>query len=378
MIMKWLSSCFVKTSLCVATCVSTVVYSQSSFAEGFEELSFSNDAGIRLQQPEFPGQHFAPSFPEEEAFESPFGQDSLSQSVQLVGFPGEIAPEDESELIEERDDIVVVAHHDQHYVDHSSMSCNRPYYCQFLPEGLLYKSYLAGQKESRFSSAWLYESGRGWIWDVTLGGRVGVFRNGTRGPINPEGFQVDIEGAALVRLDLEESQDVDATDYRFGVPFTWKKGRTAYKLGYYHISSHLGDEYMVKQNSFDRINYVRESLVAGMSYQYTEDVNIYGEIGYAVMRSGGAEPLEFQFGAEYSPIFCSGKKSSPFAAINFLSREDFDFNISTNVLAGWQWRSGANERLWRFGLQYYNGESPQYSFFDKHEELVGLALLFDY
>jgi len=49
-----------------------------------------------------------------------------------------------------------------------------------------------------------------------------------------------------------------------------------------------------------------------------------------------------------------------------------------NVVAGWQWRSGSNERLWRFGLQYYNWESLQYSFFDKHEELLGMALWFDY
>src|SRR5688572_2824331 len=38
---------------------------------------------------------------------------------------------------------------------------------QTLPDGVLYKAYRAGLKESRFSSVFLYDDTRGWIWDST-------------------------------------------------------------------------------------------------------------------------------------------------------------------------------------------------------------------
>ena len=48
-----------------------------------------------------------------------------------------------------------------------------PYVWQLLPDGLIYKSYLAGLKEPRLGTQVFYEREEGWKWDVTLGGRVG-------------------------------------------------------------------------------------------------------------------------------------------------------------------------------------------------------------
>ncbi len=89
---------------------------------------------------------------------------------------------------------------------------------QLLPDGLLYKSYLAGGREPRFASQWINEKNTGWLWDVTLGGRVGILRYGTTNSPWPEGWQLDIEGAAFPRLNLDQARDLDAVDFRFGIP----------------------------------------------------------------------------------------------------------------------------------------------------------------
>lgn len=246
---------------------------------------------------------------------------------------------------------------------------------QALPSGLLYKSYLAGEKESRFALQTLNETGRGNIWEVALGGRVGIYRNGTVGAVNPEGFQMDLEGAVFPRLDLEQAQDVDAIDFRFGVPLTWREGPLAYKFGYYHISSHLGDELMIKDPGLERVNYVRDALIFGTSYDVTRDSRVYGEVAYAWHHSGGARPLEFQFGAEYSPAR-SGR--AMFAASNVHLRQNKSFDSSINLEAGWQWRGEESQHLFRVGGQYYYGKSMQYEFFDKSEQLVGFGMWFDY
>jgi hypothetical protein len=151
----------------------------------------------------------------------------------------------------------------------------RTRYLQVLPDGLMFPAYLAGQRESRMASQWVNLKDYGWIWDVALGGRAGILRYGTDDPMFPEGWQIDIEGAAFLRMDYENDRDIVSADFRFGVPWTTRRGRWEYKFGYYHLSSHLGDEYMVRNNTFGRINYVRDSLVLGVATRPHPDFRVY-------------------------------------------------------------------------------------------------------
>lgn len=111
-------------------------------------------------------------------------------------------------------------------------SLGQPWSWHLLPDGLIYRSYLAGVKEPRFAGAWVHERKLGWIWDIALGGRVGVLRYGTASRLWPEGWQIDLEGAAFPRLDLEHDRDLVAADFRFGIPLTYGVGPWKSKLAY--------------------------------------------------------------------------------------------------------------------------------------------------
>ena len=72
----------------------------------------------------------------------------------------------------------------------------------FLPKGLLYQSYVAGEKEPRFSNAVLSESGGQTQWDSTLGWRLGLVwlrctrrHSGSRGAPLQRGDQQGVESA---------------------------------------------------------------------------------------------------------------------------------------------------------------------------------------
>ncbi len=248
---------------------------------------------------------------------------------------------------------------------------------QLLPEGLMYHSYLAGEKEPRFASQWLTEKDRGRVWEAAVGGRWGLVRKGTYGAINPQGFQFDIEGGALVRIDPEQESDLEAADFRVGFLATWRNGPWRKKVGYYHISSHVGDEYQIANPTFVRANYVRDALIAGVTYDINQALQAYGEVAVALNANGGAEPGELQFGLQYAKREPTGFRGAPFAAINGHLRQEYDFGGSVNAEAGWQWRNETN-RSFRFGVQHYNGPSMQWSFVDQHEALTGLAIWFDY
>jgi hypothetical protein len=251
-----------------------------------------------------------------------------------------------------------------------------PWEWQLLPDGLIYRSYLAGFKEPRFHSFWAYEQNEGVVWDIALGGRVGLVRYGSHNDVRPEGFQFDLEGAAFPRLMPELEDDLWAADFRAGAPLTFGVGPHQTKLAYYHLSSHLGDEYLLKHPTVTRFNYSRDVIVLGQSYYATDDLRLYAEAGWAFYSDVAGE-WEFQFGIDYSPLVYNGFRGTPFAAINGHLREEVDFSGNLVVQAGWQWRSAASGHLVRFGVEYFNGLSDQFSFFNQHENKVGLALWYD-
>ncbi|MEM9186880.1 MAG: DUF1207 domain-containing protein [Planctomycetota bacterium] len=254
------------------------------------------------------------------------------------------------------------------------------YTWQVLPDGLIFRSYMAGPREPRIATKFFNNSGTledsQTLWDGAVGGRRGLFRYGTGDPLRPEGWQVDIEGAAMVRLNIDENRDLDASDFRFGVPITYGAGRVRYKTGYYHVSSHLGDEFITR-NGNSRVNYVRDAILFGVSYNPTPAWRVYGETAYAVFTAGGAEPWEFQLGVEYHQPGPTDIYGTPFFATNAHLREEVDFGGDWTTQVGWLWRGVSGSTL-RVGLHYVNGKSTQYQFFSDNEEQIGVGAWYDF
>jgi hypothetical protein len=243
---------------------------------------------------------------------------------------------------------------------------------QILPDGLIYHSYLAGVHEPRLSIVVDHVQGGESFWDGTLGGRVGLLRYGTGERIFPQGWQLDVEAAAMVRLTLDEIRDFETADYRVGVPITYGVDNWQFKIAGYHLSSHLGDEFAIAHPGSlnDRINYVRDELVLGASVYPVPICRLYAEVGYAINTDGGARPWEFQFGTELSQAGPTGLRGTPFLAINGHLREEIDFGGDVTAQAGWLWR-GMSGQVVRTGLHYFNGKSSQYQTFDHFEEQIG-------
>lgn len=294
--------------------------------------------------------------------------DLLQEAAQPPSNAPALSPED---LASHWDDYGLVQH------PQYSGSRGQAYEWQLMPQGLIYRSYLAGAKESRFRSVWNDERHDGGIWDITLGGNVGLLRYGTTGDVRPEGWQLGIEGAGLVRLDIDEERDVMASDYRFGIPITWGDSIHQVKVAYYHLSSHVGDEFLLKHSGFNRLNYSRDVLVLGHSLYPSEDFRVYAEVGYA-FNADVCEPWEFQFGFDYAPGGRTGARGAPFAAVNAHLREEVDFGGNFVAQTGWAWRRGPATGMYRIGLEYYNGKDDQFSFFNESVQKIGFGMWYDY
>ena len=248
---------------------------------------------------------------------------------------------------------------------------------RLLPDGVIWQSYWAGVHESRTSGVVFNErEGTNFI-DVTLGGRASLLRYGTDGPGRPQGGELQIEGAAFPRLNLDENWDLDAVDFRFGLPLIYGRDKWQTKFSYYHLSSHLGDELIEREGSADRrINYSRDALVFALSYYPLPAWRWYAEASWAFY-SDFAEPWEFQFGVDIAEPGPTGFAGTPFIAVNGHVREEVDYSGNVVFQAGWLWR-GNSTRIMRLGFHYFNGKSSQFEFFDQFEEQIGGGLWYDY
>jgi len=270
------------------------------------------------------------------------------------------------------------------------------------PNGFIYPNYLAAV-QNRLGGTINYDEHVNWIWDITLGGRAPLFRYGNRSGLYPEGWQLDMEGSVHLRLGLKLGMDVEATDFRFGLPLSYGTKTWQVRTGYYHVSTHVGDERVlrhIEQGGWDRdvgdpyyqnkppfrhgedrhrLNYYREALLLGYAFLPTPNTRLYAEVDYAFMLGELTKPWHFQLGAEYSPRYpARGNWGTPFAAFNarLMQEHNFDGNFTTQ--AGWQWRGSRNE-LFRIGLQYFVGVSDQYSFLiHRREHKIGMGVWYDF
>ncbi len=245
-----------------------------------------------------------------------------------------------------------------------------------LPQGIVYKPYLAAAKESRLSTVIINERSDGLLWDSTLGGRFPLLRFGPAD--RPEGFQWDVDGAGMVRLDPNEDMDVRGADFRAGTSLNWGFGPHRWRFGFYHLSSHTGDEFLLKNPGYNRLNFYRDAVYLGYSYYFTPDFRVYGEVA-AAFHVEYAKPIELLFGFDWAPSRPTGLRGAPFAALNVHLRQELQFSGNLALQLGWAWRGDSPASgLFRTGFYYYNGGSPQWSFYEETEQAAGYGIWYDF
>jgi hypothetical protein len=212
---------------------------------------------------------------------------------------------------------------------------------------------------------------------LKLGGRFGLFRvHPTDDP--DRGIQLNIEAGFRGQFDRENSTDNVGWDGIYGLIATFDRGqRLQYKVGLHHTSSHVGDEYMLRTLR-TRINYTREELQLGVNLLFGKHWRVYGEGGYAFDQRNEElqEPGRLQTGFDYQ------RDESLFrgllgwyVAVDGTAWEENDWEVSRTIQAGFILPSTG--RLWRVGLEHYDGRAQIGEFFQDDESYVTFGVWLD-
>ena len=255
-----------------------------------------------------------------------------------------------------------------------------------LPEDQIFCPLIADPKEARSFISFLRgtfrslddPTGEGTsIASVGLGDAFGLVRVG--GPDAGEGFQLDVVGGIFAQFDLgAASNDLINADYLIGLPVTFRRNGFSVRAKLYHQSSHLGDEYLLRDEEIVRENLSFESV----------EVLVSQEIG--VLRAyAGAERLfrrepdtlpdsVFHMGAELR----SGRarKVQLLAGVDVKTTELHDWSPAVSgrfgIELGRPGPEGHPGRLIMLLFEVYEGPSPYGQFFQDDISYIGAGIHF--
>ena len=257
-----------------------------------------------------------------------------------------------------------------------------------LPTGDVFCPLVADPKGVRSFVSYLRETSEAAetsVGSVGIGDAFPMVRWG--GGVPGDGVQLSLQGSVFAQFDLgTSSYDLLNADFIIGVPITWRRGATSARARVYHQSSHLGDEFLLRDEDPkpERENLSYESLELLLS-QDVGMLRLYGGGEYLVNRS--PEDLESTVahaGTELRPSggvnFGRFGSVRPLVALDVKASREQDWDPSWSVRAGLDVGRpregvGAGGR-WSLLFEYYRGPSPYGQFYRNDVTLVGAGLHF--
>ncbi len=232
---------------------------------------------------------------------------------------------------------------------------------ELLPGKVVYAPYLADPRQPYTGARLQFPVRKS--RDVKIENVVGTWQPLAlwEDPDNPdESAEFFIEGAVFSRFDLNQRWDMDGADYRFGFPFAYRYKDVAGKFHVYHLTSHLGDEYIEREGRSRDIYHLEEAAL-GYSWQADPSVRLYAEVGAAFYAGPKTESGRGQLGAEWvGPVWEWNLR--PFAALDLQTRNEIDWDVNGNVVAGLLARGKSGTNGLRFTLEYFRGHDLQTQF----------------
>jgi hypothetical protein len=248
-------------------------------------------------------------------------------------------------------------------------------YGVWFPEGsILFKPFMADPRQITSSVGWRFNDQvlEKNIIDVSYGDYIPLYRFFDIWPCNAV-MQIELVGALWAVFDpLHDSSPLIDADYYVGVHFDFAWDRLTCRFRGYHISTHIGDEFLLNHPYFDRRNPSIEVVDFFASYYFTDDIRLYGGVGYIVgedesfsnARFNAAAGLEVHLhGMGYTD--CKNMMyGEPFLAAHFRYCHDFDNHpVDQTYVLGWEWGKlcGLCRKV-RIFIEYHDGYSLEGQF----------------
>ena len=221
------------------------------------------------------------------------------------------------------------------------------------------------------------ETDRLTIASLGTGVNFGLYR--WPGERDGDGWQVSIFGAVFSQFNLDVSaDDLINTDYRIGIPLTYRRGELSVRASLWHQSSHLGDELILNGNAPERVDLSIESVDFVLAWERGSWRPYAG--GFYLLRgpeglhrNGGHAGLDY---ASPAPVLWGARFVG---GLDLKWFEETDWRVGASFKVGLQFGRHHPERRGITVLaELYDGFSPFGQFYRDDIQSWGLAVQFDF
>jgi hypothetical protein len=209
--------------------------------------------------------------------------------------------------------------------------------------------------------------------DISLGDDFPIYR--WLDVLGGGDLQIGIEAGIWTVFNMDPHPDIAGgtelvnTDYYGGIPITYARNKWSFRLRGYHISSHLGDEFLINHPGFDRVNPSNEVVDFFISYQAKEAIRLYVGPGYIVHSDNSFpwKPLFIEYGTEVRFLGTKFIKQrlygTLYLTLHFRNMQELDWNFDGTYRGGYEFsKLQGIGRKFRFYVEYHHGYSYEGQF----------------
>lgn len=201
-------------------------------------------------------------------------------------------------------------------------------------------------------------------------------------------MQLSLDGGLWAVFDpCTYSAPLINADYYVGGHLSYAFGAWQFRLRYFHISSHIGDEFLLNHPNFDRKNPSAETIDLFASHHLTDEIRIYAGAGIVVNHDDSYDcgHYNIEAGAEVrldglgfysvSDAICG----RPYYGMHFRYNDKFCRHIDQTYVLGYEFAklTGLQRRV-RAWVEYHDGYSAEGQFSCRGTNYVSLRLSYGY
>lgn len=252
--------------------------------------------------------------------------------------------------------------------------CCFPVWLEWLPgDPQLMRPFLADPRQVNYSGGWRFND-KALVHNVipvSYGEAIPLLRLYNLWPWCGI-LQLELEGAVWAVFDpLHDSSPLMNADYYIGVPLTYAIPNWRFRLRGYHISSHIGDEFLLNHPHFRRLNPSAEYLDFFISHNLTREIRLYAGVG-CILHADESFPMK-RFYAEaggevhmYGLGFrdeCGDIYGDPYFAVYLRHRGENKHHVDMTYALGYEFgKISTRAKLLRAFLEYHDGNSLEGQF----------------
>ncbi|MBL0350938.1 MAG: DUF1207 domain-containing protein [Elusimicrobia bacterium] len=244
------------------------------------------------------------------------------------------------------------------------------------PDGL-FAPLRADPRELHFALRAAFPHQRVTAAEVAIGHYYGIYRWALPGGAGA--VQANVGGGIFPRFNFSHDTDLQVIDFYGNIPVDVRAGRWSGRFMVYHVSSHLGDDY-IRATGHASVRNSWNTLRSILSFDADPRLRLYGGHSYHLLvRPAALKGQAFQAGVEiYSPVFANGRAQAYWANdAQWWQRTHWRtmYNAQVGIKLG---RDRGQGRGISYFLEFTTGPEHYGQFFDRSETRGTVGAKFDF